>query len=125
MTPSQVVDAFFAAIERCDIDALQRLYHDELQVWHNNSDTVQGKAENIAALAGIKQLGRAKYEIEERLVIGDRIAQRHRLHIDRPNGERFTLPVSAFLTVRFGQITRIDEYFDSDQLRRLLPPGSR
>jgi ketosteroid isomerase-like protein len=120
MKAAEVADKFFRAIETSDLDALQQIYHDELEVWHNFTGIKQSKADNIASLAMMSVLRSIKYEVQERITSGNRVAQRHRLCIETMAGMSFDLPVAIFITVRDGKIARIDEYFDSAQLKPLL-----
>jgi ketosteroid isomerase-like protein len=120
MNASKVADLFFRAIEESDLDALRQIYHDDIQIWHNFSGVSQNKAENIATLATMGTLRSVKYVVQERIISGDRIAQRHHLCVETPAGKRFELPVAIFVTVQDRKIVRIDEYFDSAQLNPLM-----
>ena len=117
-----VVNAYFDAIQKFDFSTVSRLYSESLTVWHNFTDSEQDKASNLQGLRAIEAFTAIHYHIIERHVVGNRVAQRHRLQVTRADGRSFDLPVAIFLTVEHGQITRVDEYFDSAQLTALSSP---
>ncbi len=115
----QVINRYFEAIQSLDFATVANLYGENLAVWHNFSDAEQGKRANLEQLRAMEALSAVRYEVTERQIVGNRVAQRHRLHVTRPDGKSFDLPVAIFLTVENGLITRVDEYFDSAQLASL------
>jgi ketosteroid isomerase-like protein len=118
---TEVADAFFRAIEQSDVNALTRFYDDELKAWHNFDGVTQTKAQNIELLATVlKHTRRIEYVVHERIVLGDRIAQRHQMNVETVSGKSFTMPVAFFLTIREGKIVRMEEYIDSAQLNPLF-----
>jgi ketosteroid isomerase-like protein len=50
VTSSDLLDAFFASIERGDIDAVGPLYADDVEVWHNVTGAALDKAASLALL---------------------------------------------------------------------------
>jgi ketosteroid isomerase-like protein len=123
----EVVDQLFAAIEAGDAAAVEALYDDDVAVWHSVTRRSLDKARSLAILQWIMAPGVTRaYEIEERLVDGDRVAQRHVLHVTVGDHPTLELPVAIFITARDGQITAIEEYVDqagTDKLIELIPPG--
>lgn len=121
MTAETVIEAFFAALQRGDAEAVAALYADDLAVWHSNDGVTQGKAENLRTLAWMIRTAEPRYTVLERLVDGGRVAQRHRLELVSRDGKaRWTGEAAIFFEVREGLIRRIDEYIDSDAVRGLL-----
>jgi ketosteroid isomerase-like protein len=115
-----VIEAFFAAIERADADAIAALYADDLAVWHSNDGKTQNKAQNLQTLTWLTEKAAMRYVVLERVACGDRIAQRHRVEItSRADQRSATADAAIFFTVKGGLITRIDEYIDSDSVRSL------
>jgi ketosteroid isomerase-like protein len=121
-----VVDQLFAAIEAGDAAAVEALYADEVAVWHSVTGQTIDREASLVILRWIMAPGVTRsYEIQERLVDGEGLAQRHVLHVGV--GDRtLDLPVAIFLTVRDGKITTIEEYVEkagTDELIRLVPRG--
>lgn len=115
-----ILSSFFDAIERGDLDTIASLYAEDLQVWHSNDGLTQGKADNLKTLRQLTRIAARRYEILERIVAGDTVAQRHRLHLTSPDGARtWSGDAAIFFTLKDGRIARIDEYIDSDAVRRL------
>ncbi|WP_040496091.1 nuclear transport factor 2 family protein [Ilumatobacter nonamiensis] len=109
-----VADAVFGAIERGDMEALSTLWADDIEVWHSNDGVVQDKAQNLAVLGWmIKQTETIEYRDIIRDLTAAGFAQRHVLALTFDGGRTADLPVAIFVTVRDGQVTRIDEYVDS------------
>ncbi|MGE0044512.1 MAG: nuclear transport factor 2 family protein [Hyphomonadaceae bacterium] len=109
-----VIESFFAAIQAGDADAVAALYHDDLAVWHSNDGKTQNKTENLRTLKAMMRVAVPRYEIAERFALGDRVAQRHTLHLAAREGAKSAACDAAiFFTVRDGKIARIDEYIDS------------
>jgi ketosteroid isomerase-like protein len=118
--------ALFAAIERKDPDAVAALYADDVQVWHNFSNTCQNKAENLATLTSLcRHVPEIRYDVTERLQLEDgRILQRHVLRA-RTGTEEVLIPACIFITVREGSIAAIHEYLDTAQANRLRAATGR
>lgn len=115
-----VINAFFAAIERADREAIAALYADDLGVWHSNDGITQTKAENLRTLGWLTKVATLRYEILERVIDADKVAQRHRVEMKARTGDKSAVSEAAiFFTVRDGLICRIDEYIDSDSVRKL------
>lgn len=115
-----ILETFFAAIERGDLDAIAALYDEELAVWHSNDGVTQGKQENLKTLRWLTRVAAPRYEILERIAAGDTVAQRHRLHLTTLDGKHaWSGDAAIFFTLKDGRIARIDEYIDGDAVRRL------
>jgi len=120
-----VADELFAAIERGDRDAIEEVYADDIVVWNTVLPRPMDKARSLAVLDWLMAPGVTRaYEIHERVVSGNRLAQRHTLRVTVPGHEVIEMPVALFITVEDGHITHIDEYVDaktSDRLVELVP----
>lgn len=119
--------ALFDAIERKDVDAVARLYADDVAVWHNFDDVSQNKAANLAVLRGLcEHVPAIRYEVFERHALGGgRMVQRHVLRARTPSGAEIAIPACIFVTVEDGRISRIDEYLDTVQANRLRSATGR
>jgi ketosteroid isomerase-like protein len=126
MGPLDVAARLFDSIERKDVGAVAALYADDFAVWHNFSNAEQDKAGNLAVLEALtRSVQSLRYEIVERVLLGDRVLQRHTLRCRTPAGEDVSIPACIFVTVRDGRITRIDEYLDTAQANRLRAATGR
>ncbi|MEZ5552931.1 MAG: nuclear transport factor 2 family protein [Pseudomonadales bacterium] len=122
-----VAGRLFACIEAGNPAGVDALYATDVEVWHNFSNSVQSKSENLRTLEGlISSVAAIEYEVKERVALDDnRILQRHDLHCTTAGGERHTIPACIFITVKNGRIVRIDEYLDSVQANVLRAATGR
>ena len=110
----ETADRLFTAIEEGDLAAVEALYTDDVVVWNSVMPRPMDKARSLAVLEWLMAPGVTRqYEVHERLVAGDRLAQRHTLRVGIPGHEPIEMPVSLFLTIADGHISAIDEYVDS------------
>ena len=113
-TMAQVVDDFYAAIERNDFVEVARLYGDDVKVWRSFDQVVQRKAEQLETMAALRARWALHYGVIERHFVGDQMIQRHELTMTEKDGTvTHRLQAAAFLTVRNGQVHELDEYLDS------------
>lgn len=115
MGVDQVIDRFIAALEARDRVSIEEIYADDVRVWHNFTGVEQDKETNIARLEAAWILATLKYDVVERIVLGDRAIQRHTLHFQREGRPDSSLHAALFILVRDGRIARIDEYLDASQ----------
>jgi uncharacterized protein len=119
-TAIEVAQHLFEQIEAKRVDGVAALYAEDVLVWHNFSNTTQTKSENLKVLDGLtKNVAQIRYDVTERVLLGDRVMQRHLLRCRLANGEEFVIPACIFVTARDGKITRIDEYLDTTQSKAL------
>ncbi|MET0901851.1 MAG: nuclear transport factor 2 family protein [Acidimicrobiales bacterium] len=123
--PHDIADRFFAAIERGDLATVDSLYAEDVVVWNSVLMRPMDKARSLAVLDWIMAPDvNREYEVHERIIDGDRLAQRHTLRVTVPGHDVIEMPVSLFITITDGRITAIDEYVDSkatDRLVELIP----
>ncbi len=112
----QLADRFFAAIEQADGKALDSIYTPDAVIWHNYDDVEQSRDDNIAMLMNFPQVFKTfKYEKIRRSYFDGGFVQQHVCTGVKSNGQAFAVPNCMVVTVRGGQIARIDDYFDSAQ----------
>lgn len=126
-TDMQTAAALFAAIEAKDPAAVARLYADDIEVWHNFSNTCQDKAANLQVLTGLcEHVPEIHYDVVERMLLDDgRVMQRHVLRAVLEGGREVLIPACIFVRVADGRIVRIDEYLDTAQADRLRTATGR
>ncbi|WP_304186614.1 nuclear transport factor 2 family protein [Phenylobacterium aquaticum] len=108
---------FFDAIEAGDVAAVADCYADEVAIWHNTDRQIETKADNVKTLSGfIRHIPTRRYEDRRLTVFPGGFVQQHLLVGVRPDGKRVELPACLVCAVAGGKITRLDEYFDSEQV---------
>jgi ketosteroid isomerase-like protein len=122
----EIAEQLFKNIEAKQVDAVAALYHDDIEVWHNFSNAIQSKADNLKVLKGLTLAAtQIRYEVLERHLFGNRVVQRHNLHCRLADNADIVIPACIFITVENEKITRIDEYLDTAQTARLRSPTAR
>jgi ketosteroid isomerase-like protein len=119
----EVLDPFFAAVTRGDIETIASFYAPDVQVWHNLTRTALDKAAAVDLLRRFtSRVQDIRYEVLERFAAGSRVVQRHVLHGRAPGG---TLAANVCIVFHLanGQITRIFEYLDAGDIKALSRPA--
>ena len=118
----KIANRFFAAIEAADCKALDEIYTADAVVWHNYDNVEQPRDANIAMLAKFPDMFRSfRYANVRRKFFDGGFVQQHVCTGVKVSGEPFEVPNCMVVTVRGGQIARIDDYFDSAQDARPTP----
>lgn len=107
--------AFFDAIERGDIAAMQDSFTPDAAIWHNTDEKVVSPADTAVTLGGMVARIRDRRYADRRVnVFPGGFVQQHVLEGERTHdGVRVRLPCAIICNVDGGRITRLDEYFDS------------
>ena len=114
-----MLDPFFAAITRGDVETIASFYAPDVQVWHNITRTTLDKAAAIDVLRRFtSRVQDIRYEVLARFSDGNRVVQRHVLHGRAPGG---TLAANVCIVFELAnrQITRIFEYLDAADIKVL------
>ena len=116
---------FFDCIETGDVDGLVACYAPDAEIWHNTDGQVQTPADNRATLAGLVRAFQDRVYDERRLdVFPGGFVQQHVLRATRVrDGAKVALAACIVCRVEDGKITRLDEYFDSAAVARLVGGG--
>ena len=113
-----IASAFFAAIERSDLDAVRELYSPAVEIWHNVTGKSQTRDENLALLRYFTgRVSELRYEVLAREFFEGGFVQRHILHGKLASGERIAAPVCLVVHVSRGKIERLFEYLDPASVR--------
>jgi ketosteroid isomerase-like protein len=108
---------FFDAIEAGDVETVGAIYAPDAVIWHNTDGAEQGREENLKTLAGVVRfLGERRYGERRVGAFPGGFVQQHVLTGRRPDGAAVSLAACVICQVQDGQITRLDEYFDSAAL---------
>jgi ketosteroid isomerase-like protein len=111
-----IVDDYFAAVEALDEAAVGRLLHPDVVITEqpnavNRDGTVRDHAAALAALRRARALvTEQRFEIQDQLVDGDRVALKARWRGRLADGRQLSAHVAAFLQIRDKQIYRHETY---------------
>jgi ketosteroid isomerase-like protein len=112
MTHDQIIDAYVAAFQKADRDAILGLIAPGAVIWHNFDDRDRDIASSLSELGRMQEfLSDMRYEILERFTVEDglglRLIMRGTL---RANGQPYASHQTKFFRIKDGKITRIQEY---------------
>jgi ketosteroid isomerase-like protein len=121
-----VADRLFSAIEKSDVDAVDRLWSDGIAVWRSGARRDDDKARALRVIGWFVTVTTERhYEILDRQLFDSGtisgFVQQHVLHATGHAGQLIALRVCIVIRVDTnGQIDRIDEYFDPAGIAPLL-----
>jgi ketosteroid isomerase-like protein len=120
-----VLDPFFAAITRGDVETIAAYYAPDIQVWHNITRTALDKAAAVEVLRRFtSRVHDIRYEVLERFADGNRVVQRHILHGRAPGGT-LAAHVCIVFEIWEGRIIRVFEYLDGADIAVLSRAAAR
>jgi ketosteroid isomerase-like protein len=117
-----VADRLFAAIERGDFAAVDRMWSPDIAVWRVGARHDNEKSRALRVIDWfITATAERHYEILDRRFFDAGFVQQHVLHATGQAGQVISMRVCIVIRVGTdGLITRIDEYFDPAQIAPLL-----
>jgi ketosteroid isomerase-like protein len=121
-----VADRLFSAIEKSDVDAVDRLWSDGIAVWRPGARRDDDKARALRVIDWFVTVTTERhYEILDRQLFDSGkisgFVQQHVLHATGHAGQLIALRVCIVIRVDTnGQIDRIDEYFDPAGIAPLM-----
>lgn len=123
-TVTGVADRLFRAIESGDRDEISRVWSDEIVVW-KVADRDRDKDRALRVLHWfIDATSARRYEVIDRHLFDGGMVQQHILHATGHNGGVIAMRVGIIIKIDAdGLISRIDEYFDPDEIAPLLEPA--
>ena len=111
---NDLASAFFAAIERGDLERVREIYSPDVAVWHNVTGRSQTREENLKLLEYFaSRVPTRRYEVSSREFFPGGFVQRHVLHGELTTGETLAAPVCIVIHVEGGHIVRLYEYLDA------------
>ncbi|HKI43472.1 MAG: nuclear transport factor 2 family protein [Mycobacterium sp.] len=125
-TIADVADRLFAAIEKGDFAAVDRIWSGDIAVWRTGARRDDDKARALRVIGWFLTATTARrYEVLDRQLFGDAHAsgfvQQHILNAAGHAGQSISMRVCIVIRVAAdGMITRIDEYFDPADIAPLL-----
>jgi len=119
----RLLDDFFAAIQRGDIDTVAALYADDVEVWHNVTRSSLDKKASLDLLRyWIRNVTDMRYHVLERRIFDRGAVQRHEVH-GVAHGTALQVPVCIVFHIDGGRITRIYEYLDQSAVAAVFGRG--
>ena len=121
-----VADRLFSAIEKSDVEAVDRLWSDGIAVWRPGARRDDDKARALRVIDWFVTVTTERhYEILDRQLFDSGtisgFVQQHVLHATGHAGQLIALRVCIVIRVDTnGQIDRIDEYFDPAGIAPLM-----
>ena len=117
-----VADRLFAAIEKSDTAAVDRLWSNDITVWRVGARRDNDKARALRVIDWfITATARRRYEILDRRLFDGGFVQQHILHATGRAGQSICMRVCIVIKVgTTGLIDRIDEYFDPAGIAPLI-----
>jgi ketosteroid isomerase-like protein len=122
----EAADRLFSAIEESDVDAVDRLWSDDIAVWRVGSRRDDDKVRALRVIDWfVGATTERRYEILDRQLFDGEsssgFVQQHVLHATGHAGQSIALRVCIVIRVgTSGQINRIDEYFDPAGIAPLI-----
>jgi ketosteroid isomerase-like protein len=123
---ADVADRLFSAIEKSDVDAVDRLWSDGIAVWRPGARRDDDKARALRVIDWFVTVTTERhYEILDRQLFDSPtisgFVQQHVLHATGHAGQLIALRVCIVIRIDTnGQIDRIDEYFDPAGIAPLM-----
>jgi ketosteroid isomerase-like protein len=123
---ADVADRLFSAIEKSDVDAVDRLWSNGIAVWRPGARRDDDKARALRVIDWfVTATTERHYEILDRQLFDSAtisgFVQQHVLHATGHAGQLIALRVCIVIRVDAnGQIDRIDEYFDPAGIAPLM-----
>jgi ketosteroid isomerase-like protein len=119
---ADVADQLFDAIEQSDTDRLRHLWNDDIIVWRLGGGPARDKERALRVMDWfINATTKRRYEILDRQLFDGGFVQQHILHANGRNGRSIAMRVCMVIKLGAnGLISRIDEYFDPEELAPLL-----
>ena len=117
-----VADRLFAAIEKSDMAAVDRLWSDDIAVWRVGARRDDDKRRALRVIDWfITTTTERRYEILDRRLFEDGFVQQHILHAAGHAGQSISMRVCIVIRMGTnGLISRIDEYFDPAEIAPLM-----
>ncbi len=118
---ADLADRFFAAVSAGDLQALDRLYADDVAVWHNYDEVEQTKAESLRLLGFLhRTVGPLRYVEVRRTDLADGFVQQHVVELDDLDGGVLRMPAMMRVYCDGGQVRRVEEYVEPGPVNALL-----
>ena len=115
MSRVDLIDEFFAAVERSDFEQVRKIYAPDAVIWHNDGQgeqTVDGNIAMVSALCGaVRSL---RYDVACRTETDDGgVFAQHVLRVELPSGQEMAIDAAMYIRTDGVSISRIDEYIDT------------
>jgi ketosteroid isomerase-like protein len=104
----------FDAIEKGDMETVDRSYHRDATIWHNTDNITKHRDQTIELVKWMNaNMPAMRYVDRHCSTTEDGFVERHTVVLTNPDGTVVNLPCCVVAIVADGQITQLYEYFDS------------
>jgi len=117
-----LADRLFAAIEKSDVAAVDRLWSDDIAVWRAGARRDDDKRRALRVIDWfVTTTTERRYEILDRRLFEGGFVQQHILHATGHAGQSISMRVCIVIRMGTnGLVNRIDEYFDPAEIAPLM-----
>jgi len=117
-----LADRLFAAIEKSDMAAVDRLWSDDIAVWRAGARRDDDKRRALRVIDWfVTTTTERRYEILDRRLFEGGFVQQHILHATGHAGQSISMRVCIVIRMGTnGLVNRIDEYFDPAEIAPLM-----
>ena len=117
-----LADRLFAAIEKSDVAAVDRLWSDDITVWRAGARRDDDKRRALRVIDWfVTTTTERRYEILDRRLFEGGFVQQHILHATGHAGQSISMRVCIVIRMGTnGLVNRIDEYFDPAEIAPLM-----
>ena len=117
-----LADRLFAAIEKSDVAAVDRLWSDDIAVWRVGARRDDDKRRALRVIDWfVTTTTERRYEILDRRLFEGGFVQQHILHATGHAGQSISMRVCIVIRMGTnGLVNRIDEYFDPAEIAPLM-----
>lgn len=117
----EIARRLFDGIEAGDTDTLLGLYADNAILWTNVSQrTVDARQLAKMLPVIIRKIPERRYVNRRITLMEEGFIHRHTIRATHPGGGTASVECCAIVKLSEGKVTRIDEYFDSHQIRSVM-----
>ncbi len=110
--------SYFDAAERDDVTTIEKIYADDIVMWHNINPVEKGRDDVMATLLGFfSRIKGRRYEDRKLDIFPGGFVQQHIVSGTRKDGSHVSMPVAVIARCRDGQIHRLDEYLDTPRVQ--------
>jgi ketosteroid isomerase-like protein len=117
----EIAEGVASAMARMSVADLERLYAEDIVIWHNYDGNTQSKSENLAFLDNLfTHCQSVSYVDIDRQVTDRGYVQQHNLKVQMKDGRAASIPCCHVVQIVHGYIQRFDEYFDPAPMFQLM-----
>jgi ketosteroid isomerase-like protein len=116
----ELADKMFTALQRGEISVLDQIYAPDVRIWHNWDNAEQSREDNLRILSGIPtRYDDFGYDEPRCTVLVDGFLRQHIIRATIGD-KTVNVPAIFRVFVDAGKVSRIEEYMDAGELRKVF-----